>query len=39
MEGRSFHQGGRARVRRALYIPAWVAVRYNPDLRKNINAL
>ncbi|WP_409372957.1 hypothetical protein [Sphingobium herbicidovorans] len=26
-------------MRRALYIPAWVAVRYNPDLRKNINAL
>ena len=32
-QGRSFIQGGRARARRLLYIPALAATRYNPDLR------
>jgi transposase len=31
--GKSFIQGGRADVRRALYMPALVAIRYNPDLK------
>jgi transposase len=34
VEGRSFIQGGRANVRRALYMPALVAARFNPDLRE-----
>ena len=32
-QGRSFIQGGRARARRLLYMPALAATRYNPDLR------
>ena len=32
-QGRSFIQGGRARARRLLYMPALAAIRYNPDLR------
>jgi transposase len=32
-KGRSFIQGGRANGRRALYMPALVAARYNPDLK------
>lgn len=31
--GRAFIRGGRASVRRALYMPALVAVRFNPDLK------
>ena len=31
--GRSFIQGGRARARRLLYMPALAAICYNPDLR------
>ncbi|WP_201770111.1 transposase [Kozakia baliensis] len=32
--GRSFAQGGRATVRRALYMPAMMAMRFNPDLKR-----
>ncbi|GBR28791.1 transposase [Komagataeibacter oboediens DSM 11826] len=32
--GRSFIQGGRATVRQALYMPAIVAMRFNPDLKR-----
>lgn len=38
-KGRSFIQGGRANVRRALYMPALVAARYNPDLRAKYQSL
>ena len=31
--GRSFIRGGRADVRQALYMPALVAVRFNPDMK------
>ena len=31
--GRSFIRGGRADVRQALYMPALVAARFNPDLK------
>lgn len=31
--GRSFVHGGRSQVRKALYMPALVAVRHNPDLK------
>ncbi len=31
--GRAFIRGGRASVRRALYMPALVATRFNPDLK------
>ena len=31
--GRAFIQGGRAGVRRTLYMPALVAARFNPDLK------
>lgn len=31
--GRAFIQGGRALVREALYMPALVALRFNPDLK------
>ena len=31
-QGRSFIQGGRARARRLLYMPALAAIRDNPDL-------
>lgn len=31
--GRAFIRGGRANVRQALYMPALVAMRFNPDLR------
>lgn len=30
---KSFIRGGRANVRQALYMPALVAARYNPDLK------
>src|SRR5215217_4812918 len=38
-KGRSFIQGGRANVRRALYMRALVAARYNPDLKAKYNSL
>jgi len=38
-KGRSFIQGGRANVRRALYMPALVAARYNPDLKEKYESL
>jgi len=31
--GKSFIQGGRANIRQALYMPALVAARFNPDLK------
>src|SRR3546814_14344973 len=38
-KGRSFIQGGRANVRRSLYMPALVAARYNPDLKAKYDSL
>ena len=38
-KGRSFIQGGRHQVRRLLYMPAVVAIRYNPDLKRKYEAL
>lgn len=38
-KGRSFIQGGRANLRRALYMPALVAARYNPDLKAKYQSL
>ena len=38
-KGRGFIQGGRHRVRRLLYMPAMVAVRHNPDLKRKYEAL
>ena len=35
-KGRSFIQGGRHQVRRLLYMPAVVAIRYNPDLKAEV---
>lgn len=32
-QGKSFIQGGRKTVREALYMPALVAARFNPDLK------
>jgi len=37
--GKSFIQGGRKVVRNALYMPALVAMRFNPDLRVKYQAL
>ena len=37
--GKSFIQGGRANVRRALYMPALVAIRFNPPLKDKYRAL
>ena len=31
--GRAFIRGGRSNVRQALYMPALVAMRFNPDLK------
>ena len=39
LAGRSFIQGGRARVRRLLYMPALAAICYNPDLRRKYRQL
>lgn len=33
-QGRSFIQGGRALVRRTLYMPALVAIRFNADIKR-----
>ena len=37
--GRSFIQGGRALLREALYMPALVAIRFNPDLKRTYDRL
>lgn len=37
--GRAFIRGGRANVRQALYMPALVAMRFNPDLRAKYDHL
>lgn len=37
--GRAFIRGGRANVRQALYMPALVALRFNPDLKAKYNKL
>lgn len=37
--GRRFIRGGRASLRQALYMPALVATRFNPDLRAKYQAL
>ena len=38
-KGRAFIQGGREKVRRALYMPALAAIRWNPGLRRKYDAL
>lgn len=38
-KGKAFVQGGRKQVRRALYMPALVAMRFNPDLKAKYNQL
>ena len=38
-KGRSFIQGGRHRVRTLLFMPALVAVRHNPELKRKYEAL
>ena len=37
--GRAFIRGGRANVRQALYMPALVAIRFNPDLKAKYEQL
>jgi transposase len=37
--GRAFIRGGRANVRQALYMPALVAMRFNPDLKAKYDHL
>lgn len=37
--GRAFIRGGRANVRQALYMPALVAMRFNPDIRAKYEQL
>ncbi|MEP6565937.1 MAG: IS110 family transposase [Mesorhizobium sp.] len=37
--GRAFIRGGRANVRQALYMPALVAIRFNPDLKAKYETL
>ena len=37
--GRAFIRGGRANVRQALYMPALVAMRFNPDLKAKYEQL
>ena len=37
--GKSFIQGGRKLLRDALYMPALVAMRHNPDLKAKYSAL
>jgi len=37
--GKSFIRGGRAHLRQALYMPALVAARFNPDLKATFSAL
>lgn len=38
-QGKSFIRGGRAHLRQALYMPALVAMRYNPDMKKTYQRL
>ncbi|MGH7119599.1 MAG: transposase [Acetobacteraceae bacterium] len=38
-KGKSFIRGGRANVRQALYMPALVAMRFNPDLNAKYRQL
>lgn len=38
-KGKSFIRGGRANVRQALYMPALVAARFNPDLKAKYRKL
>lgn len=38
-KGRAFIQGGRKPLRDALYMPALVAIRYNPDLKRKYENL
>jgi len=38
-KGKSFIRGGRANVRQALYMPALVAARFNPDLKAKYTQL
>lgn len=38
-KGKRFIRGGRAEARRALYMPALVATRFNPDLKAKYQAL
>jgi transposase len=38
-KGKSFIRGGRGNVRQALYMPALVAARYNPDLKAKYQQL
>jgi transposase len=37
--GRAFIRGGRANVRQALYMPALVAIRFNPDIKAKYQQL
>lgn len=37
--GKSFIRGGRAHLRQALYMPALVAMRFNPDLKAKFEAM
>lgn len=37
--GRAFIRGGRAKLRQALYMPALVAMRFNPDLKAKYDQL
>jgi transposase len=37
--GKAFIRGGRANVRQALYMPALVAMRFNPDLKAKYDQL
>ena len=37
--GRAFIRGGRAAIRQAIYMPALVATRFNPDLKAKYNQL
>jgi transposase len=37
--GRAFIRGGRANVRKAIYMPALVAIRFNPDLKQAYDRL
>ena len=37
--GKRFIRGGRAHLRQAIYMPALVAVRFNPDLKAKYDAL
>jgi transposase len=38
-KGKSFIQGGRASIRRTIYMPALVAIRFNPQLKEKYEAL